>query len=216
MKNLVIAAFAVLGASLLVGNALAVEDETPTEPGRRRELSETLGTFHALMSFDAYGDSFSSDSLGQRGVGGFGTAGRIYLSPTLKMKAGPVVAVASADFEWWKSDAQGPLFYEPARDTLLKASGDQLLNTSSVLLYRYDLGRRGQLTAGLIHQMTYVYAAPANQIQRLGVLVIRQFGARRFGLSHPRLLATVAYYLDDPSKKHTVSAAVALGFKSTR
>jgi hypothetical protein len=48
------------------------------------------------------------------------------------------------------------------------------------------------------------------------VLVVRQFGAKRFGFSRPRLLATVAYYLDDPSKKHQVSAAVALGFKSTR
>ena len=112
--------------------------------------------------------------------------------------------------------ARGPLFYEPARDTLLKASGDQLLNTSSVLLYQCDFGARGQLAGGLIHQWTYVYAAPANQIQRLGVLVVRQFGAKRFGLSHPRLLATVAYYLDDPSKKHQVSAAVALGFKSIR
>jgi hypothetical protein len=289
MKNLVIAAFAVLGASLVVGNALAIEDDAVAEPGRRRELSETLAvsvnnlglqnvlelswrrplsaskspllsgahtafgvshtltpsytrvgawaelsplsvldlrvgveptayfcTFHSLMSFDAYGDSFSSDSLKERGGGGFGTAGRVYVSPTLKVKAGPVVAVASADFEWWKSDAQGPLFYEPARDTLLKASGDQLLNTSSALLYQYELGPRGQLAAGLIHQLTYVYAAPANQIQRVGVLVVRQFGAKRFGLRHPRLLATVAYYLDDPSKRHQLSAAVALGFKSTR
>jgi hypothetical protein len=286
MKNLIIGAFAVLGSPLLVGNALAAEDETPS---RRSELNETLaasvnnlglqnvlelswrrplsasrnpllsgahtafgvshtltpsytrvgawaelsplsvldlrvgveptayfGTFHSLMSFDSYGDSFTNDARDQRGGGGFGTAGRVYLSPTLKMKAGPVVAMASADFEWWKSDAQGPLFYEPARDTLLKASGDQLLNTSSVLLYQFELGPRGQLAAGLIHQMTYVYAAPANKIQRLGLLAVRQFGAKRFGLSHPRLLATVAYYLDDPSKRHTVSAAVALGFKSTR
>jgi hypothetical protein len=85
-----------------------------------------------------------------------------------------------------------------------------------VLLYQHELGPRGRLTAGLIHQLTYVDAAPANQIQRLGVLVVRQFGAKRFGLRQPRLLATVAYYLDDPWKKHQLSAAVALGFKSTR
>jgi hypothetical protein len=289
MKTLAMAAFAVLGASLPAGNALAIEDATPAEPARRRELSETLaasvnnlglqnvlelswtrplsasrnpllsgahtafgvshtltpsytrmgawaelsplsvldlrvgveptvyfGTFHSLMSFDSYGDSFTNDARDLRGGAGFGTAGRVYLSPTLKSKAGPVVAVAGADFEWWRSRAQGPLFYEPARDTLLKASGDRLLNTSSALLYQYDVGLRGQLAAGLIHQLTYVYAAPANQIQRLGVLVVRQFGAKRFGLSHPRLLATVAYYLDDPSKKHQLSAAVALCFKSTR
>jgi hypothetical protein len=289
MKSLVIAAFTVMGASLVVGNVLAIEDEAPAEPGRRRELSETLaasvnnlglqnvlelswrrplsasrnpllsgahtafgvshtltpsytrvgawaqvsplsvldlrvgveptayfGTFHSLMSFDSYGDSFTNDARDQRGGAGFGTAGRVYLSPTLKMKAGPVVAVAGADFEWWRSDARGPLFYEPARDTLLKASGDQLLSTSSVLLYERALGPRGQLAGGLIHQLTYVYAAPANKIQRLGVLVVRQFGARRFGLRRPRLLATVGYYLDDPSKKHQVSAAIALGFKSIR
>jgi hypothetical protein len=180
------------------------------------EPTAYFGNFRALMSFDSYGDNFSSDELGQRGGGSLGTAGRIYLSPSLRMKAGPVVAVARADVEWWKSDASGPLFYEPARDTLLKASGDRLLNTSSMLLYQHELGPRGQLAAGLIHQLTYVAAAPANQIQRLGVVVARQFGAKRFGLQKPRILATVAYYLDDPSKKGQWSAAVALGFKSTR
>jgi hypothetical protein len=48
--------------------------------------------------------------------------------------------------------------------------------------------------------------------------------ARLFALALALALSTtfvraegaVAYYLDDPSKKHTVSAAVALGFKSTR
>jgi hypothetical protein len=132
------------------------------------------------------------------------------------MKVGPLVAAASADVEWWKSDAAGPLFYEPARDTLLKTKGDWLLSTSSVLLYQRGLGPDGILSAGLIHQLTYVRDAPANKIQRLGVLVAREFGAKRFGLPHPSLVVTLAQYLDDPSKKHQMSAALALALKSTR
>src|SRR6266849_4781932 len=68
-----------------------------------------FGTFNSLMSFNSYSDPFSNDARDKRGGGAFGTAGRLYASPTLKMKAGPVVAAASADFEWWKSDAAGPL-----------------------------------------------------------------------------------------------------------
>ncbi len=68
--------------------------------------------------------------------------------------------------------------------------------------------------SGLIHQLTLVYDAPANKIQRLGVIVIREFGSKRFGLPHPRLTAVVSYYLDDPSKKRQLSAALALAFKS--
>src|SRR5258708_7206807 len=94
-----------------------------------------FGTFNSLMSFNSYSDPFSNDARDKRGGGAFGTAGRLYASPTLKLKTGPVRAPASADFEWWKSDAPGPLFYEPARDTLLKTRGDRLLNTSSALLY---------------------------------------------------------------------------------
>lgn len=174
-----------------------------------------FGTFHSLLSFNSYSDNFSNDARDKLG-GAFGTAGRVYASPTLKMKAGPIVAAASADFEWWKSDAAGPLFYEPARDTLLKTKGDRLLNTSSVLLYQRGLGPDGTLSAGLIHQLTYVQDAPANKIQRLGVLVVREFGAKRFGLPHPSLVGMLAQYLDDPSKKHQITAALALAFKSTR
>ncbi len=175
-----------------------------------------FGTFNSLMSFNSYSDPFNNDARDKRGGAAFGTAGRVYVSPTLKMKAGPLLAAASADFEWWKSDAAGPLFYEPARDTLLKTKGDRLLSTSSVLLYQRVLGPDGILSTGLIHQLTYVRDAPANKIQRLGVLVVREFGAKRFGLPHPSLVAMLAYYLDDPSKKHQMSAALALAFKSTR
>ena len=175
-----------------------------------------FGSFHSLLSFNSYSDNFSNDARDKRGDSAFGTAGRLYASPTLKMKAGPLVAAASADFEWWKSDAAGPLFYEPARDTLLKTKGDRLLNTATVLLYQRGLGPDGILSAGLIHQLTYVRDAPANKIQRLGVVVVREFGAKRFGLPHPSLVGMVAQYLDDPSKRHQLSAALALAIKSTR
>lgn len=71
--------------------------------------------------------------------------------------------------------------------------------------------------SGLIHQLTFVYNAPANKIQLVGVIVIREFGAKRFGLPHPRVTGVVSHYLDDPSKKHQLSTAVALApYKSTR
>jgi len=177
------------------------------------EPTAYFGTFHSLMSFDSYSDPFDHDSLAARGAGSFGTAARVFVSPRLKMKAGPVVASASANFEWWRSNAAGPLFYEPARDTLLKADGDALMTTNSVLLYQRTPASGGRLAGGLIHQLTYVWDAPENKIQTLGILMTREFGSKRFGLPHPRVLGIVSYYLDDPSKKHQISATLALGFR---
>ncbi len=180
------------------------------------EPAQYFGTFNSLMSFDSYRDPFDSKTRSSRGGASAGAAGRVHVSPTLKLKAGPLVAVAGVDFEWWRSNAAGPLFYEPARDTLLRTNGDGLLSTSGVLLHEHDLGLGGSFSAGVIHQLTYVHKAPANRIQRLGAIVVRQFGERRLGLKHPRLIATLTYYLDDPSKRHELGAAVALAFKTTK
>jgi hypothetical protein len=180
------------------------------------EPTAYFGTFNSLMSFGSYADPFDNHAREQRGGAGFGAAGRAYLSPTLKMKAGPLVALVSADLEWWSATAAGPFFYEPARDTLLRTKGDRLLATSGVLLFERNLEARGTLSAGLIHQLTYVYEAPANRVQRLGVIMVREFGPRRFGLPNPRVIGILASYLDDPSKKHQLTATVALGLRSTR
>jgi hypothetical protein len=178
------------------------------------EPSAYFGTFHSLMSFDRYTDAFDNDARDARpGKWGFGTTVRAYVSPTLKMKVGALVAVAGADFEWWRSGAPGPFFYEPSRDILLKASGDRMVATQGLLLHQQDMAAGGTLGVGLIHNLTYVYDAPENKVQKLGVVAIRQFAGRRFGLREPRIGGYVSYYLNDRSKKGQLGAALGISFK---
>jgi hypothetical protein len=172
-----------------------------------------FGTFHSLMSFDAYTDSFDKDARKSRGEASAGTAVRVYAAPTIKAKAGRLVASAGAEFEWWRSSADGAFFYEPTRDTLLRSRGDGMMTATTVVLYQQARGDGGTLSAGGLHNLAYVYDAPGNRIQRVGAIAIREFGVRRFRLPNPRVTGVVAYYLDDPSKEGQLYAAVAVGFR---
>lgn len=172
-----------------------------------------FGTFNSLMSFDHYTDPFSKKDRDSHGGARSGTAAKVYVSPTVKMKVGSLVAMSSADFEWWRSTAPGALFYEPTRDTLLKSDGDRLVNTTTVAMIQRAPRGGGTLSAGAIHALTYVFDAPGNRIQKLGVIAVREFASRHVHLPHPRVTLVVARYLDDPSKRHQWTAAMALGFR---
>jgi hypothetical protein len=181
------------------------------------EPAAYFGTFGNLISFSGYSVPFDKETRDARKAeASAGTGLRTYVSPTLKLKLGSVIAVASADFEWWRSSAAGPLFYEPMRDTLLETSGDGMVAVSSVLLHERTLASRGTLAYGLIHQLTYVYDAPGNRIQRAGVVVARQFAGKRFRCQEPRVAGYLSYYLDDPSKKNQLGAALGVSFKLGR
>lgn len=177
------------------------------------EPAAYFGTFNALKSFGAYAEPFDNESKDAK-VRQTGTGIRSYLTPSVQGRVGPVVAKVSADVEHWRSSAAGPLFYEPTRDTLLRSRGDWLLNSTSVVMYQRDDRDRGFLAAGLIHNLTRVFDAPDNQVQRLGVLAIREFGTPRLRIPHLRLTATVWRYLDDPSKRGQWGAAAAIGFRT--
>ncbi|MEO5898307.1 MAG: hypothetical protein ABIS06_21680 [Vicinamibacterales bacterium] len=176
--------------------------------------SAYFGTFNSLQGFPSYAEPFDTDARKARGGGKAGTAARLHLSPTLKMKKGPIVAAASADLEWWRSNADGEFFYEPTRDTLLNSGGDRLVATTAVVMYQRPM-RSGTLSMGAIHNMTRVADAPENRIQKLGGILVREFDAAHFHLPRPRLTAVVSRYLDDPSKSGQWSGALAIGF-STR
>lgn len=172
-----------------------------------------FGTFNSLMSFDQYTDPFSKKDRDSHGGARAGTAAKVYVSPTVKMKAGSLVAMSSADFEWWRSTSPGALFYEPTRDTLLKSDGDRLVNTTTVAMIQRARRGGGTLSAGAIHALTYVFDAPGNRIQKVGAIAVTEFASPHFHLSHPRVTLVVARYLDDPSKRDQWTAAMAVGFR---
>jgi hypothetical protein len=174
-----------------------------------------FGTFDSLTSFDSRRNAFDGDSRRERGGAVSGTTTRFYVTPTLRLRAGRFLGLASADLEWWSSNAAGPFFYEPTRDTLLDPGGDRLTTVTSAALYEHPLAT-GHLTAGIAHSRMRVRGGSLNQIQRLGVVAIRQFDGRVLSLDRPSVTINASRYLDDPFKQGQWTASMAIGFSLHR
>ena len=174
-----------------------------------------FGTFDSLASFDSRRDAFDTDSRRERGGAASGTAVRVYVTPTLRLRAGRFIGLSSADVEWWSSNASGPFFYEPTRDTLLDVSGDRLTTVTSAVLYDHPLGTGG-LTTGLTHSRMRVRGGSLNEIQRLGVVAVRQFDGHFLSLDRPSVTISASRYIDDPSKQGEWTASMAIGFSVRR
>jgi hypothetical protein len=194
-----------LGAWAEVAPLSILELRAGVEPGLY------FGSFGSLMSFSGYDSDFGDRARDARpGEARAGTGGRLYLSPCVKVKLGSIALASTVTIEWWSSSVAGPYFYEPSRDTLLRAAGDRLLTASSVLVRQVPQGRGGRLTYGVGYELTDVLDAPGNLSQKLGLVVAHRFATRHLGLPSPSLGARVAYYLDDPSRKGQLTAALGI------
>jgi hypothetical protein len=172
-----------------------------------------FGTFSHLLGFRSYDDDFSDDVRKARKDEAEGALGvRWYVAPTFQIKLGRVAAVSHAEVEWWRVDAPGNVFYEPSRGTLLDSDGDRAVTVSSLLLYEIP-GTAGRKTlAGVSHDLVDVPKAPQNRRQRVGLVGMRVFGERRFGVKQPTLYASVLYNFEDPVREGGVSVVVAAIF----
>lgn len=175
-----------------------------------------FGSFSSLMQFPSYDSTFDQDVLSEKIGTSAGVGLKSYVTPSIQFRAGRVVARVSADFEDWRSSADGPYFYEATRDQLLASGGDQLINTSSVAMYEHPTGGGGALSAGVFHGLTRVFDAGQNQSQRLGIIGIRQFASTHLTLPKPRFTVLLYQYLDDASKQGSWGGAIAIGFRAGR
>ena len=174
-----------------------------------------FGAFSSLLSFGAYSDPYDRETRDARKDLKSGTGSRSFVEPALKLRAGSVVARVGAEFERWSSSAAGPFFYEPTRDTLLKAKGDYLMTLTSVAMYQQEGASGGLLGAGVIHNLTRVFDAPAgNRSERIGLIGFREFGSPIFGAPHLRVTAVVWRYMEDPSKRDQFGAVLMIGFRN--
>lgn len=169
-----------------------------------------IGT--ALLAFDSYDADFSKDAREARDDREAGFGGRAYASASLRLRAGPVLAISTAEHEWWRFSGDGPLYYEPARDALLKASGDRLWTLTSMVLVEHALADGGKLSFGANHRLLRVPAARGNDMQKLGGLVTWTLGEKRVGVRQPTLLLNAGVYLDDRFKDGTAFGALAVRF----
>jgi hypothetical protein len=174
-----------------------------------------FGTFSSLTDYQSYDGVFDTDTRKARDRAGekaFGTGGRVYLGPTLKLKFGRVIAASGAEFEWWRASNDGPYFYEPTRDLLLKSDGDSMVQGQSLLLLEFPRASGGKILAGPIHNYRHVYGVPQNRIQTLGLLGVYELAAERFGVKKPTVLLQVSRYLEDRWKEDELTATLAVRF----
>jgi hypothetical protein len=174
------------------------------------EPSQFFGTFDSLMNFTAQDVPFDNDTRRERDDAAAGRTLRVYATPTLRLRAGHVVALVSGDVERWASTAAGPWFYEPTRDTVLRADGSMLFAARSVLMYEHVTAAATRVGVGAILTDQQVEGRHLNRVRRAGGLVTLQSDGRWWWLKRPALNVTVARYLDDPSKDGEFYAAVSL------
>ena len=124
-----------------------------------------FGTYKAILPFDRASARFDDEVIEARvkeATSGF--AGRLYASPTVKARVGAVVARVKAELSFWKAPKKAePYFYEPAWDTLFKASGSTVLTVEALALREFKLDGGKRLLLGPVYDLTRVNNAPQNR-----------------------------------------------------
>ena len=173
-----------------------------------------FGTYKAFLPFNGPSARFDDDVIENRvkeAASGF--ANRIYFSPTLKAKVGATVARLRAEVSHWKAQKKGePFFYEPAWDTLIKASGSTAITVEALILREIHLSDRKTLLAGPVYDLITVSNAPGNRKQDIGLLAVWSTSSSFHALKNPTIALKAIYFLQDPWRRHEPAAQFAFVF----
>ena len=173
-----------------------------------------FGTFKAFLPFESPSASFDDEVIEARqGEAAAGFAGRVYFSPTLKARAGAVVARVRAEVAYYKAQEAGePFFYEPILDTLVKAGGSTVLTLEALALREFELGGGKKLLLGPVYDLTTVREASVNRKQDIGLIVAWSKSGAFHALKDPAFSAKVVYFLQDPVRRHEPAAFITFAF----
>jgi hypothetical protein len=173
-----------------------------------------FGTYKVFLPFDRANARFDDDVIEARvkeATAGF--AGRIYFSPTLKAKAGSIVGRVRAEVSLWKAERKGePFYYEPAWDTLIKASGSSVLTLEALALREIRLSEKKSLLLGPVYDLTTVNDAGVNRKQDVALLAVWSTSGSFHALQDPTLAAKILYFIQDPWRRHEFAAQIAFVF----
>jgi len=139
-------------------------------------------------------------------------ASAMRIAPACPLTPPPVIVVSGAEFEWWRASNDGPYFYEPTRDLLLKSDGDSMVQGQNLLLLEFPRPSGGKILAGPVHNFRHVYGVPQNRVQTLGLLGVAELAERRFGVKKPTVILQVSRYLEDRWKEDELTATLAVRF----
>lgn len=164
-----------------------------------------FGSFSNLLEMPGDGADFSLEARNARAAEARAAlAYRVFLSPSLRFRLGPVIGFADASLDHFWADAASH-FYEPTSDVVL-AKGDWLFTVLAVALYEW-----GPARVGLVHRTAWVprsgYAS-----HRTGPGAIFKLADRWGPFASPVLMTAVCLYLQDRHKAWTPYFAAALAF----
>lgn len=173
-----------------------------------------FGTYKVFLPFDRVDARFDDDVIEDRvSEAASGFAGRLYFAPTLKGRAGPVVARIKTEVSWWRAQKKGePFFYEPAWDTLIRAGGSTTLTVEALALREFKLPGEKMLLLGPVYDLTAVSDASVNRKQAIGLLAVWSKTGNFHALKDPTVAAKVFYFLQDPWRRHEPALQLALVF----
>lgn len=173
-----------------------------------------FGTYKAFLPFDRVDARFDDDVIESRvDKAKAGFAGRVYLSPTLKARAGAWVARVKTEVSWWKSQQKGePFFYEPAWDTLIGSSGSRVVTVEALALREFKLDGDKTLLVGPVYDLTTVSDARVNRKQDIGVFAVWSKAGKFHALKDPTIALKIFYFLEDPWRRHEPAAQLAFVF----
>ena len=173
-----------------------------------------FGTYKVFLPFDRASARFDDDVIEARvkeAAAGF--AGRVYVSPTLKARAGPLIARVRAELGFWKAQSKGePFYYEPAWDTLIKARGSRVLTVEALALREFQLRGDRKLLLGPAYDLTTVSDAGVNRKQDIALLAVWSKSGNYHALKDPTVAAKLIYFLQDPWRRHEPAVQIALVF----
>ena len=173
-----------------------------------------FGTYKAILPFDRAAARFDDDVIEARvKEARSGLAGRLYLSPTLKARVGPVVARVKTELSFWRARKQeSAFFYEPAWDTLIQASGSTLLSVEALALREFKRADGTTVLFGPVYDLTTVSGASVNRKQDVGLLLVWARSRNFHALKDPTVAVKAFYFLQDPWRRHQAAAQFAFVF----
>ena len=173
-----------------------------------------FGTFKAFLPFESATSNFDDDVIQARqSEARSGFAGKVYFSPTLKARAGPVVARVRGEVAYYRAQEAGePFYYDPFIDTLVKASGSTVLTIEALVLHEFDLDGGRKLLLGPVYDLTTVRQAPENRKQDIGLIAAWSNSGSFHALKAPTFAAKIVYFLQDPVRRHEPAAFITFAF----
>ena len=163
-----------------------------------------LGYGYGLV-FPSANAPFDADTLEAReGQEQSNLTHRLSITPTVQLKAGPVVLLNELELgAWYVPGNEGEYHYDTLYDTLIRRGeiDGVLANRTLLLIQAWDDGQDARLLAGAVNQVVHAFGSGIER-DRLGGAVIYTPVTEIWGISRPTLLVLSGATMVDRNRQY--------------